>query len=254
MTDFLKEWLKRNKIENEKTLKVLKNSTGSGDDTAGPKKPQDQQQPTVSALSDSRPSTSTSGSVTNTKDPRPSTSKQAQENDLLSENESRAESATKPSDLIFENDSLKLSVIRGTHRQQTKSKFRLTDHMFYLSIVPKTKNKKMPLLVEILNFLYVAFNFILNQLKKFYNPADRNIAFITIAQNSMLNGLNSGIVIFNIRHITLFLICSTFPSNYLRMTTISPSFPCYKLRTGIISPTFLSYKLMQEDCVLLLSQ
>ena len=205
MSDFLKQWLEQNKIDNEKTLKVLKetsNSTGSGE-------PQQQQQQKKNPAIDPIPSTSgeqqqqqqaidpipsTSSGRNRQSTPLPSTSQQAQQPDVLvTENEARAQNATKPSDLVFENDSLKLLVSRGTHRQQTKSKFRLTDHMFYLSIVPKTKTKKMPLLVEILNFLYVAFNFILNQLKKFYNPADRNIAFITVTQNSMINGLNSGI-------------------------------------------------------------
>ena len=202
MSNFLKEWLEKNRIENEKTLKVFQktpnsNSSGSGDQSttnsserhqASPGNSRDN--PTPSTSSGSAPT----GSITNNDDPIPSTSKQAQQQDVLvTQNEARAQAATKPSDLEFENDSLKLLVTRAAHRQQTKSNFRLTDHMFHLSIVGKTKNKKMPLLVEILNFLYVAFNFILNQLKKFYNPADRNIAFITIAQSSMLNGLNSGI-------------------------------------------------------------
>ena len=203
MSDLLKQWLAKNKIENEKTLKVLKKKTPNSiplnrasstipSDLEEDDKDQDQVSRS-SGNSEDNPQPSTS-SATSTNNPIPSTSKQAQAQDqLVTQNEARAQNATKPSDLIFENDSLKLLVTRGAHKQQTKSKFRLTDHMFYLSIVPKTKNKKMPLLVEILNFLYVAFNFILNQLKKFYNPRDRNIAFITIAQSSMINGLNSGI-------------------------------------------------------------
>ena len=199
MSDSLKQWLTKNKIDNEKTLKVLQKKTTNSTIPSPRSSPTNQseldedRQSQQSSTSEVDPIASTSA----TNDPIPSTSKQAQAQDLLvTQNEARAQNATKPSDLMFENDSLKLLVTRGAHRQQTKSKFRLTDHMFYLSIVPKTKTKKMPLLVEILNFLYVAFNFILNQLKKFYNPTDRNIAFITIAQNSMVNGLNSGISYF----------------------------------------------------------
>ena len=203
MSDSLKHWLTKNKIDNEKTLKVLQKKTTNSTIPSPRSSPtnqseldedrQSQGEGSQSSTSEVDPIASTSA----TNDPIPSTSKQAQAQDLLvTQNEARAQNATKPSDLMFENDSLKLLVTRGAHRQQTKSKFRLTDHMFYLSIVPKTKTKKMPLLVEILNFLYVAFNFILNQLKKFYNPTDRNIAFITIAQNSMVNGLNSGISYF----------------------------------------------------------
>ena len=51
----------------------------------------------------------------------------------------------------------------------------------------------MPLLSDILNFLYVAFNFILSQLKNFYSASDKNIAFLTLFQAPMTNALNSGL-------------------------------------------------------------
>ena len=42
--------------------------------------------------------------------------------------------------------------------------------MWHLKLVPKLASKKMPLLSNILNFLLIAFNFMLNHLKTFYNP------------------------------------------------------------------------------------
>jgi len=68
---------------------------------------------------------------------------------------------------------------------------KLQDHMFHLIVTPK-ETTKMPLLSDILNFLHMAFTFILGQLKNFYDPRDKNIAFLTIFQSQILNGLNSG--------------------------------------------------------------
>ena len=95
---------------------------------------------------------------------------------------------SKPSDLIYENDNLKLYVQKASHLQEKK--FRLQDHMYHLLIQPK-KNQ-MPLLSDILTFLQMAFLYILNNIKQFYKPSDENIAFMTIYQSSMVNSLNSG--------------------------------------------------------------
>ena len=62
--------------------------------------------------------------------------------------------------------------------------------MYHLKL--SSKDKTMPLLSDILNFLFVAFNFILSQLKNFYSAADKNIAFLTLFQAPMTNALNTG--------------------------------------------------------------
>ena len=203
MSDLFKKWLEKNKAENENTLKQLtvKNSASSS-------------QASVEALpSTSRglpsaqvdPIASTSQGLLSTEaDPIPSTSRglnspqASQDNSAtghvtdseIRRNQESAKKVTNPTDLVFENDALKLTIVSAVHKQERK--FRLSDHMWHLLIVPKTASKKMPLLTDILNFLFVAFNFMLQQLKKFYNTKDKNIAFMTITQASMLNGLNSG--------------------------------------------------------------
>ena len=88
---------------------------------------------------------------------------------------------TKPSDLVFENENLKLFVEKAAHLQEKK--FRLQDHMYHLLITPKKKT--MPLLSDILSFLQMGFLFILNNIKQFYKPTDENIAFMTIHQSSL---------------------------------------------------------------------
>lgn len=96
-----------------------------------------------------------------------------------------AKSAT---DLIYEDSALKLTVVKAAHLQEKK--FRLQDHMFHLRL--ETKTKSFPLLSNVLKFLHLAFLFILKNVRKFYNPLDANIAFLTIYQGEMLNAINSG--------------------------------------------------------------
>ena len=192
MSDLFKRWLEKNKTENENTLKELnvKDSAlpiqGSGNDveptpSTSRDLPPDNPIPSTSRGLTSQPqpsqgsSTSTAGNVTKTD---------------INRNEESAKKVTNPSDLIFENDALKLTIVSAVHKQERK--FRLSDHMWHLLLIPKAPSKKMPLLTDILNFLFVAFNFMLQHLKKFYNTKDKNIAFMTITQASMLNGLNSG--------------------------------------------------------------
>jgi len=93
--------------------------------------------------------------------------------------------------LSYENDNLKLIVDSAGHKQEKR--FRLQDHLFIMRIV--AKENKMPLLSEILTFLHSAFLFIITKVKKFYKPEDHNIAFMTLHQSSLTNGLNTSILI-----------------------------------------------------------
>ena len=195
MSDLFKKWLDKNKTENEETLKELnvKNASNTIKRTQVPTLSRVLPTAHSSIYQDPIPSTSRGYS----QDPNPSTSGDISSqtvlnvtNEHIRRNEESAKKVTNPSDLVFENDALKLTIVSAAHKQERK--FRLSDHMWHLLLLPKKQNKKMPLLTDILNFLYVAFNFMLQQLKKFYNPKDKNIAFMTITQTSMLNGLNSG--------------------------------------------------------------
>ena len=63
--------------------------------------------------------------------------------------------------------------------------------MFHMKIELKPR-VEAPLLREILSFLEIGFNHILLNLKKFYKAEDHNIAFLTLFQEPMINGLNTG--------------------------------------------------------------
>jgi len=50
-----------------------------------------------------------------------------------------------------------------------------------------------PLLRDIVEFLEVAFNHVLKEIRQFYKPEDHNIAFLTLYQEPMISGLNTGV-------------------------------------------------------------
>jgi len=96
---------------------------------------------------------------------------------------------TNPTEIAFENDTLKLVVEKGFHKRQKN--FRVQDHLFYFKIVPK-QNEKLPLLMDVFDFLHAAFLHVLESIKSFYKSEDHNIAYLTLHQEPMINGLNTG--------------------------------------------------------------
>jgi len=96
----------------------------------------------------------------------------------------------RPSDISFENQDYKLIIKKGYHKRQKN--FRLEDHMFYFQIIPKDSKKHYPLLSDILDFLHAGFLHLLDSIKQFYNEKDKNIAYLTLYQQPMVSGLNTG--------------------------------------------------------------
>ena len=95
-----------------------------------------------------------------------------------------------PSDISYENDTFKLIIQKGFHKRQKN--FRLEDHMFYFKIVTKESQEAFPLLSDILDFLHAGFLHLLDNIKQFYEPNNKNIAYLTLFQEPMVNGLNTG--------------------------------------------------------------
>jgi len=95
-----------------------------------------------------------------------------------------------PTEIVYETDSLKLVVEKGAFKRQKN--FRLQDHLFYFKIIPKKTNEKLPLLSDLYDFLHAALLHTLESIKTFYKPEDHNVAYLTLHQEPMVNGLNSG--------------------------------------------------------------
>lgn len=84
-----------------------------------------------------------------------------------------ARPVTSQTDIVFENNELKLIVEKGVHKRQKN--FRLQDHLFYFKIVQKTSSSRMPLLLDILDFLHDAIVHVLDSIKTFYEKGNKMI-------------------------------------------------------------------------------
>lgn len=86
--------------------------------------------------------------------------------------------------LFFENSVLKAYIEKGIHKREKK--FAMHDHLFYIKVQPKKDS--FPMLMNILDFLEEACNYILNKLKDLYKVEDNNICYLTVFQLPMVNG------------------------------------------------------------------
>jgi hypothetical protein len=99
---------------------------------------------------------------------------------------------TRQTDIVFQNDKFKLYVQKEAFMRQKK--FNLQDHLFHIKIVSKNVSDKQ-YLKDILDFLEQGLLFIVDNIKKHYNEDDANVCFLTLYQQPMVNGLNSGILL-----------------------------------------------------------
>ena len=71
-----------------------------------------------------------------------------------------------PSEIVYENDSLKLIVEKSSFKRQKN--FRLQDHLFKFKVQHKEVRKELPLLSELFDFLHAALLHVLESVKTFY--------------------------------------------------------------------------------------
>ncbi len=214
MESFYKNWLEKNKKENEEARRTLHNlnNTATTSNNTRPSTSVDStfHAPTTSCatasrvtsnnneLQATRPSTTSSRATTST-DSRnavaepivPSTSssenlpknRRNQNLPINTNNDLRNQ-------IIYQNNQLQLYLEKGNHIHQIR--FRLQDHLFYMKIKLINPNADPPLLRDILDFLENAFDYVLQEIRTFYKPEDHNIAFLTLFQQPMISGLNTG--------------------------------------------------------------
>jgi hypothetical protein len=111
--------------------------------------------------------------------------------------------------IIYQNSEMQLYLEKGNLQRQIR--FKLQDHLFYMKIKLIDSNREPPMLRDILNFLEEAFQHILSEIRRYYKPEDHNIAFLTLYQQPMISGLNTGKKNFNrIRIVFNIYICVIF--------------------------------------------
>ena len=101
-------------------------------------------------------------------------------------------SLNNPSDIVYETTSFKLIVEKANFKRQKI--FRLQDHLFKFKVVEKNNSTEHPLLSDLFDFLHAALTHVLESIKSFYNKDDHNVAFLTLHQDPMVNGLNTGML------------------------------------------------------------
>ena len=114
------------------------------------------------------------------------------EGDAEISSDSDEERVRDPTKIAFENDALKLIVVKSDFMRQVN--FKLDDHLYHLLIEPKKTSSVK--LIDILDFLHAAIIHILDEIKHSYNPNEHNVAYLTLHQQPLLNGLSTGLSIF----------------------------------------------------------
>ena len=107
-------------------------------------------------------------------------------------NQISASNIQSPTDIVFENNTLKMIVEKGAFKKQKN--FRLQDHLFKFKIISKKPEESLPILTDLFEFLHAALVHIMESIKSFYKPEDHNIAYLTLHQEPMVNGLNTGFI------------------------------------------------------------
>jgi len=95
-----------------------------------------------------------------------------------------------PTDIVYENENYRLIVEKSSFKKQKN--FRLLDHLFKFKLEQKQTLTHPPLLTDLFDFFHAALLHILESIKTFYKKEDHNIAYLTLHQEPMVNGLNTG--------------------------------------------------------------
>ena len=94
---------------------------------------------------------------------------------------------TDPTEIVFENNEFRLIVKTAPVRRARN--FKLEDRQFTFLVVPKTQRTDPPLL-DILQFLEDGFNAVLTEIRKFFQPSEHRIAYLTLYQEPMVFEIN----------------------------------------------------------------
>lgn len=90
---------------------------------------------------------------------------------------------------IYENKGIIIYLQKTIHKRLKRFKF--LDNLFLIKVEIKD-NKKVPFLKDLLDTFDNVFNFILSHIKTYFRAEDHNVAYLTLAQDPMVNGINTG--------------------------------------------------------------
>jgi len=93
---------------------------------------------------------------------------------------------------VYEDDNLQVNVVKEMFKRQKI--FKIEDHSYVMRIKLKNNNSEYPMLDSLMDVLYTAFTFMINNLKLFFpkSEEDDNLIYLCINQDGMTNSINSG--------------------------------------------------------------
>ncbi len=92
--------------------------------------------------------------------------------------------------IVYEDEFYKVYVKAVAHRQRTR--YSLSDHLFDLKVIPKGSDN-LPLLIDLEAILEKTLVHVLERLQKAYSsPTNQNQIYVTVLEQNILHGLNSG--------------------------------------------------------------
>jgi len=171
MKSFYKEWLQKLNAENIEAVSSVRPTSI-------------QVLPTVPSIPTVSPISS---------QPVPSTSKDINKDKASNTTPIPQSIPTSQTDIIFETNELQMIIEKGAFQRQKR--FRFQDHLFYVKIKLKNNDQPIPFLKDLLDFIHDGLIYLMDTIKKFYNEKDENICYLTLHQNPMVIGLNSGKII-----------------------------------------------------------
>lgn len=93
---------------------------------------------------------------------------------------------------VYEDDTFQVNVVKEMFKRQKI--FAIEDHSYVMRIKMKNKQSEKPFLKSLIDVLYTAFTFMINNLKTFIKPSaeEDNLIYLCIHQDSMTDSINSG--------------------------------------------------------------
>ncbi len=132
----------------------------------------------------------------------------------------------------------------GSHQRQRR--FQIEDHLFYIKLRLKDERTESPLLVDILEALQEGFDYILKNLRQFYNASDHNMAYMTFFQEPMINGINTGGFDINENSVEMIQRLLQMLNQFLISNQSLKVNETFKVYVKVLSVNHLRYKATQK--------
>ncbi len=139
---------------------------------------------------------------------------------------------------VYQDSSIVVTAQSVAHKRFTR--FALNDHLYNLSITPSGHGKK-PLILNISQALKGALKHVLNTLQTVYGKDLHHQVYVTIIENKILHGLNSGNYDINTPSDIIANRVMSMLYNYLKSFQTLRINPSFKMQVKVLSVPHMAY-------------